>query len=459
MKSFVWTAAAIVAAGWIVQWTVGPFDYQAFADGGNRLTACAAVLLCVAMGVWADSRFVRWFTNTRMAVALIGALAVLGLLMGLTPQGAEPMSTMSEFSARLGFNRMIESWAFVAVWAALMMSLGGLLARRITGFRLRDWRFWLFHAGMWIVMMAAGLGGVEVQRATIRVDEGQSAATPVGHVRLIDFAMETWPVSGKPKRFASTIEINGTPAVSGVVEVNRPLKVRGWWIYQSGYDRSAGPASTYTVLEMVRDPWLWVVYLGFLLIALGSVGMLWGPNINLPTQSRDTRPSMRIWLGAGLVAAIALVVAVMRPAFFARELVPALQSVWFVPHVGVYIFSYALLAVATVMAVVKLITDKGRLSIIDGLTWAGFGLLVLGMLMGAVWAKQAWGHYWEWDPKETWALVTGLAYLIYIHLRVVGGQKLERAALWTLVAAFALLIVTWIGVNYLPSASGSIHVY
>ena len=87
-----------------------------------------------------------------------------------------------------------------------------------------------------------------------------------------------------------------------------------------------------------------------------------------------------------------------------------------------------------------------------------FGLLVLGMLMGAVWAKQAWGHYWEWDPKETWALVTALAYLAYIHLRL-AGRRYEKAAMWLLPVAFVMLLITWLGVNYLPSAQSSIHVY
>jgi ABC-type transport system involved in cytochrome c biogenesis permease subunit len=88
----------------------------------------------------------------------------------------------------------------------------------------------------------------------------------------------------------------------------------------------------------------------------------------------------------------------------------------------------------------------------------GFGFLVLGMLMGCVWAKEAWGHYWTWDPKETWAFVTSMAYLAYIHLRLQGDKK-EKVALWLIPVAFVLLMITWIGVNYLPSAQGSIHVY
>ena len=63
----------------------------------------------------------------------------------------------------------------------------------------------------------------------------------------------------------------------------------------------------------------------------------------------------------------------------------------------------------------------------------------------------------EQDPKETWAFVTAAAYLVYIHLRL--RRSPERVVLWTLPIAFLLLMVTWIGVNYLPSAQGGLHTY
>lgn len=77
--------------------------------------------------------------------------------------------------------------------------------------------------------------------------------------------------------------------------------------------------------------------------------------------------------------------------------------------------------------------------------------------MGAVWAKEAWGHYWSWDPKETWAFVTAAAYLIYIHMLL--QQYHKRLVLWMIPISFILLMITWIGVNYLPAVQGSVHVY
>lgn len=168
---------------------------------------------------------------------------------------------------------------------------------------------------------------------------------------------------------------------------------------------------------------------------------------------------------SALIASVFVFVNLFKPEIHSKNLMPALQSVWFVPHVTSYILSYAMLGAATIGAFVQLhkmrlsgASDKNIFSFIDNIVYIGFGFLVLGMLMGAVWAKEAWGHYWSWDPKETWAFVTSMAYLAYIHLRLC-GKKYEKTSLWLLPVAFILLMITWIGVNYLPSAQGSIHVY
>ncbi len=165
---------------------------------------------------------------------------------------------------------------------------------------------------------------------------------------------------------------------------------------------------------------------------------------------------------SAVVATVFVLINVLKPEIHSANLMPALRSVWFIPHVTSYILSYAMLGAATIGAVIRLVrrgkSDRNIDDMIDNLVWCGFGLLALGMLMGAVWAKQAWGHYWEWDPKETWALVTALAYLVCIHLRL-AGPRYSRAAMWVLPVAFLLLLITWLGVNYLPSAQASIHVY
>lgn len=167
---------------------------------------------------------------------------------------------------------------------------------------------------------------------------------------------------------------------------------------------------------------------------------------------------------SSILATVFVCINILKPEIHSKTLMPALQSPWFAPHVIVYMMAYALLGAAMVMSVYLLFFKKGEATdkeadITDNLTYVGLAFMTLGMLMGALWAKEAWGHYWSWDPKETWAAITWLAYLVYVHYRQHRPKDL-KPALWTLVVAFCLLQMCWWGINYLPSAQGSsVHTY
>ena len=163
-----------------------------------------------------------------------------------------------------------------------------------------------------------------------------------------------------------------------------------------------------------------------------------------------------------LLSVVFICVNLLKPEIHSKTLMPALQSPWFAPHVIVYMFAYALLGAAAVMAVYLLVRrhwSQQETEITDNLVYVGLAFLTFGMLFGALWAKEAWGHYWSWDPKETWAAITWLAYLVYIHFRLYRPQQLTPA-LWMLIICFVLLQMCWWGINYLPSAQGSsVHTY
>lgn len=152
-----------------------------------------------------------------------------------------------------------------------------------------------------------------------------------------------------------------------------------------------------------------------------------------------------------------------KPEIHSKTLMPALQSPWFVPHVIVYMFAYAMMGAATLFAVYlwwkhsRKETQEQELMICDNLVRIGWAFLTLGMTMGALWAKEAWGDFWTWDPKETWAFATWSSYLLYLHVRPHVKDKNLLFAL--LIFSFILLQMCWYGVNYLPAAQGSIHTY
>ncbi len=168
-------------------------------------------------------------------------------------------------------------------------------------------------------------------------------------------------------------------------------------------------------------------------------------------------------------------------------LVPALRSSWLVMHVSVIMVSYAALLVGSLLSLAVLFTDRGealelRSSSIgsggyrravatteggliqlqsvefstneqlDSLSYrtitVGFLMLTVGIVSGAVWANEAWGSYWSWDPKETWALICWLVYAAYLHTRLSRGWQGRRPAL-VAVAGLIVIAVCYIGVNLL----------
>lgn len=159
-----------------------------------------------------------------------------------------------------------------------------------------------------------------------------------------------------------------------------------------------------------------------------------------------------------------LIINYFKPETFNKSLMPALQSYWFVPHVVVYILSYSLLGLSALIAIWGLIQlyrkelDMEIVYIADNIVYIGFTFLTLGLLFGALWAKEAWGSYWTWDPKETWAFLTWLGYLLYIHLRIRHKDSI-KVPLFVLSFIFVVLIMCWFGINYLPAAQNSVHVY
>jgi cytochrome c-type biogenesis protein CcsB len=172
----------------------------------------------------------------------------------------------------------------------------------------------------------------------------------------------------------------------------------------------------------------------------------------------------------------------------ASPLVPALRSSWLVMHVSVIMLSYAGLLVGSLLSVAVLFTERnedlelrsssigsggyrqaqlasdgpGAMSLrsstfriseqLDSLSYrtitVGFLLLSVGLVSGAVWANEAWGSWWSWDPKETWALITWLVYAAYLHTRLIRGWQGRRPALLAS-AGLVVLAVCYIGVNLL----------
>ena len=140
-----------------------------------------------------------------------------------------------------------------------------------------------------------------------------------------------------------------------------------------------------------------------------------------------------------------------------KPLMPALQSNWLLIHVSACFLSYGAFAISFVASLAYLLPlPKKQVTVeqLDAIMYRtilfGFPLLTFGVGAGAIWANEAWGRYWSWDPKETWSLVTWMIYALYLHLRLMKAWSAHKLA-WVAFAGFLSVIFTYIGVNYLMS--------
>lgn len=339
--------------------------------------------------------------------------------------------------------------AFWAVALLMMLSLGFDVLdclRRKSGF-VRT----VSHTGMFLLVFGAFWGApdfVDVQMVVGKEHAenlaysrgGDAVFLPFG-VALEEFKTDYYEDGVSPKQYRSTLLIEGRRLETGV---NHPCRYKGYRIYQADFDHEAGE---YSILKLVRDPWLPLVFIGMALLAAGALAGL-GLNWN----------SRYLTLAFVIAAVIFAVISVARINF--GTLMPALRSLWFIPHLALYMLAYSALALALVTGILPVFGVRGgRLVPLSGkLSGSASSLLLIGMLCGAVWAKVAWGDWWTWDSKECWAAVTWMLTLAGSHLpEMMRGRR--TAVLICILLAFLAMQVAWYGVDYLPAAQSSMHAY
>jgi hypothetical protein len=286
MKEGFLIGGGLIVVGLMLELSVGPVDWDAFRWPVNGFVL-AGFLAIIAI-IFLLRKSVNGFQFIGTYNAAIPALAyavVLTVIMGLTPQksltpGPSPMGEGS-----LWFSYMLNFWPFVLVYVYIAVILGQIILRRTLHFQWkRDIPFLLNHLGLFLTMTTATLGNADVQRLKMITVKGepewraltaqqQIVEMPIA-IQLKEYIMETYD-DGSPKRFASDIQILTQTGknIESTVEVNKPVEVDGWKIYQYGYDTQMGAMSQTSILELVSDPWLPLVYTGIYMMLGGAVCM------------------------------------------------------------------------------------------------------------------------------------------------------------------------------------------
>lgn len=280
-KGFV-IGAALVLAGLMLELGVGPVVWETFAWPVNGIVFAAFLTIIAAIFLLRKKiRAFRFIGTYQAAIPALTYAIVLTVIMGLTRQTV----------GGTWLNSMLTFWPFVLIYVYMALILGVVILKQLGGwvaarFSLSAFPFSILsHFGLFLAMTTATLGNADMQRLRMITVVGEPewrGLTQENTIRelpltieLKQFIMETYD-DGSPKRFASEIQIltRSGKNIQATVDVNKPIEVEGWKIYQYGYDTRMGAMSQTSVLELVRDPWLPLVYTGIYMMIVGAVCML-----------------------------------------------------------------------------------------------------------------------------------------------------------------------------------------
>ena len=356
-------------------------------------------------------------------------------------------------------HHMYGAWWFIGLWALLAAAGCWLIYKR------KLWRqpsVFLLHLSFLVILAGALTTHITSHKGMVHLREGEAVRTCwVKNEQGLYTLTENLPFYLALQKFQILYDADGvTPSdyVSQVViatkegkeettiSMNNIGRVKGYRIYQTSFDDDE-QGSVFTISY---DPWgTAITYAGYLLLALS---MIWvslskvqsskfkvqnsESENNSQLSTFNSQLSTILLAVCGTAMASYMVIAISR-----SPLVPILRSPFLFVHVGTIMLSYILLVVSIIRREV--------------LRPAVF-LLATGIFLGALWANVSWGTYWSWDPKESWALITLLVYSVPLHNKSLPWFNSLRHYRIYSILAFACLLMTYFGVNFLL---GGMHSY
>lgn len=243
----------------------------------------AVVLVVLVLGIFmmhlcrGKAPLFRWMATLQAGIPAMVTCAMMTVLMGVTRQVPSGHLPTEPF----GITAMLSFWPFVLAYLWLMVLVGMVCMTRLR-LKWRNIPFLLNHLGIFIALVAGTLGNADMQRLRMMVQEGRSGQYAVDgrhrtfempfSIELHDFAIVEEPELS----FQSDVTVHGKDnlCLRDTIQVNKPLSVNGWKIYQYDYGESEGGMSDISIFELVRDPWLPYVYLGIFMMLAGAVWTL-----------------------------------------------------------------------------------------------------------------------------------------------------------------------------------------
>jgi len=356
----------------------------------------------------------------------------------------------NRYDTHYALQHVYGAWWFIALWAVLALAGSWLMYKR------KMWKqpsVFLLHLSFLVILIGALTTHITSHRGMVHLREGETCRSywtkdkqglytqteqmPF-YLALKDFQVQYDADNVTPSNYVSLVIIATREGKEETtISMNNIGRVKGYRIYQTSFDDDE-QGSVFTISY---DPWgTGITYAGYLLLA---ISMIWVSLNRKEKSEKDSslstlNPKLSTFLltFCGTAMASYMVIAISR-----SPLVPVLRSPFLFVHVGSIMLSYILLVVSIIRR--------------DVLRPAVF-LLATGIFLGALWANVSWGTYWSWDPKESWALITLLVYSIPLHNRSLPWFNSIRNYRIYSILAFACLLMTYFGVNFLL---GGMHSY
>ena len=263
-----------------MQLLTGNFPVSFFAFPLNLVFAALWLfLLWMLYKEYKIAKFTRFLYSSQASILSIGLLICGCLIIGLFPQLSDAEAKMREgLPAFLGCYNFMTSWIFIAILLFLLSNLAMITIHAYHYRKQARWRFILNHAGLWLALFAGFLGSSDTQTLRIPIYKGEPSREAFDmngashyldyEIELNSFAVEYYP-NGRPSRFAANVRLGNEKAL---LEVNHPYAYRlGEDIYLTGYDVTKGNESEYCILQVVKQPWKYIIVAGILMMLAGAI--------------------------------------------------------------------------------------------------------------------------------------------------------------------------------------------
>ncbi len=405
-----WLFTAVLAAGALFALS----RYGNFMDGYDK-----AILVCAVPALG----WLGWFFKpVRTLVVIVAALSLLAIsLYGGTLAGSEQKFLLKYFLA----SQSAIVWMSALIFFATASYWFGLLARSEFSARTGSALTW--------IAIAMGLIGLMV-----RWYESYLISPDVGHIPVSNlyevFVLFCLITSLMYLHYERRYETRGLGAFVMLV-VSAAVGFLLWYTFERGaHEIQPLVPALQSWWMKIHVPANFVGYGAFSLAAMVGFATLLKSHHENPTRQN----LIGVW-GAGfaLAAALALESLVFRKS--------GVSSYW----AGYFAVTFAIFA-GVVMARARIAAQLPALAVLDDLMYRaiaiGFAFFTVATILGALWAAEAWGSYWSWDPKETWALIVWLNYAAWLHMRLIGGVRGVMLAWWSL-AGLLVTTFAFLGVN------------